>query len=211
MRWSGRGDGWRWPPGVRPRCISKPGTPLSAGARRNGASACRLVVNNSRLYVLPERPLPQSGQPVYEAHARTVECGLAERVATSGRVGGEFCGPQPLSRHGLQGQWLEPVGAHARLEAQRGGLLRAARGSQASVDSRVGEERVRQAPGGGVAGRLGQCPATRPPPLHRQGQGDGELDGAFRPGRAGVSAPAGVGVSAPQACWCSSPWPRSAG
>jgi hypothetical protein len=43
---------------------------------------------------------------------------------------------------------------------------------------------------------LGQRPAAPPPPLHRQGEGDRELDGALGPGRARVSAPPSPGLSA---------------
>ena len=116
-------------------------------------------------------------------------------MGASGRAGGEFCGPQPVSGHDLQGQWLEPVGVHARVEAQCGGFLRAARDSQASVDSRAGQARLCQAAGGAIARRLGRDSPTAPPALYREGAGDGELDGAPGPRPAGVSAPPGAGLS----------------
>jgi len=92
MRWSGRGAGWRWPPGVRRVASQGPGRLYRLD---RGATARAPALGREQLALVraAAEPLPQSGQPVYEADARTVECGLAERVAPSGRVGGEFCGP----------------------------------------------------------------------------------------------------------------------
>src|ERR1035441_1843713 len=75
-------------------------------------------------FVCPGRvPLSQSGQSVYEADVGALEFGLGKHMGPSGGAGRELCGPPAVSRHRLQSQWLEPVGAYPWLEAQRGGFL----------------------------------------------------------------------------------------
>src|ERR1017187_2532132 len=75
-------------------------------------------------FVCPARvPLSQLGQSVHEADVGAFEFGLGKHLGSSGGTGRELCGPAAVSRHRLQSQWLEPVGAPPRLEAQRGGFL----------------------------------------------------------------------------------------
>ena len=176
-----KANGWRWPLGARPPCTSKPGTPFIGWTEEQRRQRLPLVVNNSRLYVLPECHYPNLVSRFMKLMLGRLSPDWESAWGHPVALAESFVDPQAVSRHRLQGQWLEPVGAHARLEAQRGGFLREARPAQASVDARTGQERLRQTPRAGVAARSGpgskRTPRPAARPRSRRSQSDRSVAG----------------------------------
>ena len=82
-----------------------------------------LVVNNSRLYVLAQYHYPNLVSRFMKLMLGRLSADWERAWGHPVALAESFVDPAAVSGHRLQGQWLEPVGAHARLEAQRGGFL----------------------------------------------------------------------------------------
>ena len=81
-----------------------------------------LVVNNSRLYVLAPCHYPNLVSRFMKLMLARLSADWQTPGVTRWRWPRALWTPSSIG-HRLQGQWLETVGAHARLEAQRGGFL----------------------------------------------------------------------------------------
>ena len=130
-----------------------------------------LVVNNSRLYVLAGVPLSQPGQPVYETDVGALESRTGK--ATWGHpvvLAESFVDPQAYRGTAYK------VSGWSQLGPTRGWQRSAVdfyqkhdRPKQVWVRELV-QERLRQAPGGGVATPVGGGPEPGPTPLSGQGR-----------------------------------------
>ena len=106
------------------------------------AEQCRcrrsLIANNARLLVLPDSRYPNLISRFMKLMLGRLSADWLECWKHPVVLAETFVDPPALSRHRLQGQRLEPPGAHRRLEARRSRFLRKARCAQTDLDPGAG-------------------------------------------------------------------------